>query len=67
MTGGVPELLETLLEPVWSRQQALGLIYAADGEYDQGARAKRKRLLGLGYETTRSQEAELEGQRVVWE
>jgi transposase len=67
MTGEVPDLLERLLKPVWNKQQALELVYAADDEYDQGTRAKRKRLLGLGYETTRSQEAEVEGQRVVWE
>jgi transposase len=66
MTGGVPDLLERLLKPVWSKQQALKLIYVAEAESDQGTGAKTKKLLGLGYETTRFQEAEVEGQRVVW-
>jgi transposase len=66
MTGEVPDLLERLLKPVWSKQQALKLIYVAEAESDQGTGAKTKKLLGLGYETTRFQEAEVEGQRVVW-
>jgi transposase len=67
MTGEVPELLATLLEPVWSKQQSLELIYAPHDESDQGTKAKPKRLLGLGYTTTRSQEAQVDGQPVVWE
>lgn len=66
MTGEVPDLLERLLKPVWSKQQALKPIYVAEAESDQGTGAKTKKLLGLGYETTRFQEAEVEGQRVVW-
>jgi transposase len=67
MTGEVPELLVTLLEPVWSKPQSLELIYALHDESDKGAKTKTKRVLGLGYETTRSQKAEVDGQLVIWE
>lgn len=66
MTGEVPGLLETLLEPVWSKQQSLELIYAPGGGSGKRPGGKGK-LLSLGYETTRSQEAEVDGQPVVWE
>lgn len=62
MTGAVPALLERLLEPVWNRQQPLKRIYA-DAE---GATKTRPQLLGLGYETRRDQEAEVEGARIRW-
>jgi transposase len=67
MKGEVPELLVTLLEPVWNNPQSLELIYAPRDEFDNTQKAKQKRLLGLGYETTRSQEAEVDGQLVAWE
>jgi transposase len=67
MTGEVPDLMAALLKPVWSKQQALELIYAQGAECGQGTRARRQKLLGLGYEVTRSQEAEVKDQRVVWE
>jgi transposase len=67
MTGEVPELLATLLEPVWSKHQSLELISVPKDESDEQAETEQKRLLGLGYETTRSQEAEVDGQPVVWE
>lgn len=67
LTGEVPGLLRTLLEPVWSKQQSLELIYAPNDESDEGTEAKTKRLLGLGYETTRPQKADVDGQPVDWE
>lgn len=60
-TGKAPESLTQLLEPVWEKQQALERVYTAP----QG-KAGRK-LLFLGYETTRSQEAEWEGQLLSWQ
>jgi transposase len=67
MTGEVPDLLATLLEPVWNNPQSLELIYAPCDESDKKAKIKRKRLLGLGYETSRSQKAEVDGHLVIWE
>jgi transposase len=60
-TGKAPELLTHLLEPVWEKQQALERVYTAA----QGKTGRR--LLFLGYETTRSQEAEWEGQLLSWQ
>jgi transposase len=60
-TGKVPELLTCLLEPVWEKRQALEGVYTAPpGEAS-------RRLLCLGYETTRSQEAEGAGQLLSWQ
>jgi transposase len=59
-TGEVPGVLTHLLEPVWGRQRSLERIYTpAEGEV-------RPKLLSLGYETTRPQQAEREGQVVTW-
>ena len=62
-TGKVPELLTRLLEPVWAKEQSLQPIWAPE---EEGTNARPK-LLALGFETTRRQEAEVDGQGVVWE
>jgi len=67
MTGKVPSLLDTLLEPVWSKQQSLALIYASEGDSGGRSKTRSKKRLGLGYETTRLQEGEVDGQPVAWE
>ena len=68
MTGAVPELLVTLLKPVWPKTQALQAISAPVDEASEGeTRQVKKALLALGYETTRWQETEVDGQRVAWE
>ena len=67
MKGEVPELLATLLKPVWNNPRSLELIYALHEESDNAPKAQRKKLLGLGCETTRSQEAEVDDQLVTWE
>lgn len=61
--GEVPELLATLLESVWDRRQPLQRIYAPSGEETEA----REKLLALGYEVTRPQKAQVNGQWVVWE
>ena len=61
--GEVPELLARCLEQVWAKEQSLELIWAPE---DEGTNA-RPQLLALGFETTRRQEAEVDGQAVVWE
>ena len=68
LTGKVPELLTRLLEPVCNGKQPLEWIYGAGGEEpgDRGGETKGKRL-GLGYEVTRWQEAQVKGQAVIWE
>jgi transposase len=66
-TGEVPELLIGLLQPVWNGQQPLERIYAPTDEESDNRGAETKKLLALGYEVTRSQEAVVEGQPVAWE
>jgi transposase len=61
--GETPDLLATLLKPVWKGQQALELVYAPQDEADKEAKTK---LLCLGYETTRSQAAMVNGRWVRW-
>lgn len=60
-TGEVPELLTGLLEPVWEKQQPLEPIYSApEGETP-------RKLWFLGYETTRCQQGEWNGQLLTWQ
>lgn len=68
MTGKVPELLTKLLEPVCKGEHPLERVYGAGGEEsgDRGGETKEK-LLALGCEVTRWQEAQVNGQPVVWE
>lgn len=62
-TGEGAALLARLLEQVWAKEQSLQPIWAPE---DEGTQAPRK-LLALGFETTRRQEAEVGGQAVIWE
>jgi len=62
-TGEVPALLTQLLERVWAKEQSLQLIWAPEDADTHGQR----KLLALGFETTRRQEAEVNGQTAVWE
>jgi transposase len=62
--GETPDLLTALLKPVWSGQRPLELVYAPQDEADEEAKT---RLLCLGYETTRSQEATVNGRMVTWD
>jgi len=48
---------------VWAKGQPLQLIWAPEGEGTD----TRPKLLALGFETTRRQEAEVAGQAVIWE
>lgn len=67
LTGEVPALLERLLKRVWSKEQPLELIYESRDKADEGAETPKRKLLGLGYETTRPQKAEVDGFPVIWE
>jgi transposase len=59
-TGDVPELLESLLQPVWERKQALERVYAApEGQ-------EPPQLQFLAYETTRPQQTRYEGALLSW-
>jgi len=59
--GDVPELMEELLKPVWSKEQSLELIYPLTDEVNPKA-------IALGYEVTRSQEVVLANQhKMEWE
>lgn len=65
-TGDVPELMNALLGPVWKGQQPLERIYPPEG-FGSGDEGAKKKLLALGYEVTRWQEAEVDGQSIAWE
>lgn len=67
-TGEVPGLMARLLEPVWKGEQPLERIYspAGEGSDDEEAEAGKK-LVALGYEVSRPQQALVEGQPVSWE
>jgi transposase len=65
-TGKVPELQLALLAPVWEKEQRLQRIYAPSTE-DSNDRGGKPRLLALGYETTRQQEAQVEGETIAWQ
>lgn len=61
-TGKVPELLLSLLESVWDGKQPLQRIYSPSVEVET-----KSKLLALGYQATREQKAEVEGQTVAWQ
>ena len=65
-TGKVAELLSSLLQPVWEKKQRLQRIYAPGADASDHPDDKPK-LLALGYETTRKQEAQVDGQIIVWQ
>lgn len=79
LSGEVPELLRSLIEPVWSRKQALERVYrpatqdedAVDSSCEGeavGAKPKvRKELLALLFETTRAQQAQVNGEVLAWQ
>jgi transposase len=65
-TGQVPELQLALLAPVWEKEQRLQRIYAPNTG-DSNDPEGKPRLLALGYETTRQQEAQVEGEVTAWQ
>jgi transposase len=65
-TGKVPEVLLELLQPVWQKKQPVQRAYAPNTEGLGAAEAKPK-VLALGYESTREQKAEVDGQTVIWQ
>jgi transposase len=64
--GKVPELMTSLLKPVWEKKQQVHRINAqsANGSSDSEDEPK---LLGLGFESTRKQEAQVDGKAVTWQ
>ncbi len=64
-TGKVPELLLSLLKPVWEKRQQLERIYAPSTD-DARALESKPKLLALGYETIREQEAQEEEETITW-
>ncbi len=62
-TGEAPQWLEELLAQVWAKEQSLQPIPAPESE----ATESQRDLLALGFETTRRQAAEVDGQGVLWE
>ena len=65
-TGKVQELLLGLLKPVWEKTQPVQRIYAPTGD-DVGNQEAKRKALALGYEATREQKAEVEGQSIAWQ
>ena len=64
--GKVPELLLSLLKPVWTKKQRVDRIYAPSENGSSDSEGKPE-LLALGYEVTREQEAQVEGKTVTWQ
>jgi len=62
-TGAVAELLGRWLEPVWAGEQPLQRIEAPTMDASEA----RPKLLALGYEVTRRQEARGKGQSIAWQ
>lgn len=65
-TGKVPELMHALLERVWKGEQRLQRVYRPSRDVSGNTRSKSK-VLALGYEVPREQEAQVEGKRVLWQ
>jgi len=59
-TGKVPELLSSLLDPVWKKRQPVQRLEGHDAE-------GKPICLGLGYEHIRAQQAQVDGKTVTWE
>jgi transposase len=64
--GKVPELLLSLLKPVWEKKQQLHRINAPSATGSINLEDKPK-LLGLGFESTRKQEAQVDGKTITWQ
>lgn len=64
--GKVPELLASLLQPVWAKKQQVHRIYAP-GANGAGDAEGQPQLWGLGFESTREQEAQVDGQASTWQ
>ncbi len=64
--GKVPELLLSLLKPVWEKKQQVQRIYAPSANGSSDSEGKPK-LLALGYESTRQQEAQVDGKTITWQ
>jgi len=64
--GKVPELLLSLLKPVWEKKQRVHRIYAPSANGSSDSEGKPK-LLALGYGSTREQEAQVDGKTITWQ
>ena len=53
ITGGIPSLLDALLQLEWSKRQSLELIYASGDDSGSRSEVRNVKRMGLGYETTR--------------
>jgi len=62
--GKVPELLLSMLKAVWAKKQRVQRIYAPSENGSSDSEGNPK-LLVLGYEITREQEAQVEGKTVT--
>lgn len=58
-TGDVPALLEEVLIPIWNHERTLNPITVAGDPTEK--------LVALGYDTTRLQEADIDDEIVTWE
>ena len=57
-TGEIPEIMETLLESVWDKKQPLKVVYTSESETE---------VLALGFEASRSQEAQIDNKKTSWQ
>jgi transposase len=66
-TGHVPQLLPELLAPVWTGTQTLTRIYKRQPYNEASEETNKRPLQALAYETERTQEAKVEGERRTWQ
>jgi transposase len=64
--GKVPELLVSLRKLVWEKKRQVRRIYVPSANGSSVSEDKPK-LLGLGFESTRTQEAQVDGEAITWQ
>lgn len=67
MVGETPELLQTWLEPVWAGDQDLPPIFLPEDMPEDGADPDPELAIAEGFVVSRSQVAEVDGQRIEWD
>lgn len=67
-TGEVPELLKQLLEPIWLGEQNIERVELnQQSATDTCSGANRRQLLAAGYQVSRDQQTDVNGQSLSWQ
>lgn len=67
MVGETPELLQTWLEPVWAGDQDLIPIFLPEDIPEDGTDPDPELAIAEGFVISRSQVAEVDGERIEWD